>query len=141
MHRIIHIIHSCCVHISTYTKFYRRNLAAKVNGSSKLIEICIYGAIREKSRIISSEADRLALMVGQMLDVTRIEENKILLEKKPCHIDELIYKAVETHFAILNKGENQLDIDAGLDLPQVNVDANLLFLLGWSMNSKISTKI
>lgn len=76
-----------------------------------------------------------------MLDVTRIEENKILLEKKPCHIDELIYKAVETHFAILNKGENQLDIDAGLDLPQVNVDANLLFLLGWSMNSKISTKI
>ncbi len=97
-----------------------------VSGHAQLIETQLtqsnYAAIREKSRIISSEADRLALMVGQMLDVTRIEEKKMLLEKKPCHIDELIYKAVETHFSILNKGENQLDIDVGLELPQINVD-------------------
>lgn len=81
-----------------------------------------YAAARDKSRIISSEADRMALMVGQVLDVTRIEENKILLEKCPCHIDELIHQAVESHFPILNKGGNQLKIDASLDLPKVNVD-------------------
>lgn len=81
-----------------------------------------YAAIRDKSRIISSEADRLALMVGQVLDVTRIEEKKILLEKRLCHIDELIYQAVETHFPILNKGGNRLEINVGLDLPKVNAD-------------------
>lgn len=82
-----------------------------------------YSAARDKSRIISSEADRLALLVGQMLDMTRIEENNILLEKRYCHIDELIYQAVETHFPILNKSGNRLEIDAGLDLPMVNVDS------------------
>lgn len=81
-----------------------------------------YASLRDKSRIISSEADRLALMVGQVLDVTRIEENRILLEKRLCHIDELIYQAVETHFPIMNKGENRLEINAGLDLPEVNAD-------------------
>lgn len=97
-----------------------------VSGHAQLIEAQLagpeYAAARDKSRIISSEADRLALMVGQVLDVTRIEENRMLLEKRPCHIDELIYQAVETHFPILNKGRNRLEIDAGLDLPEVNAD-------------------
>ncbi len=79
-------------------------------------------SVRDKARIISSEADRLALLVGQMLDMARIEENNILLEKRYCHIDELIYQAVETHFPILNKSDNRLELDVGLDLPKVNVD-------------------
>lgn len=81
-----------------------------------------YAAARDKSRIISSEADRLALMVGQVLDVTRIEEGGMPLERHSCHIDELIYQAVETHFPILNKGENRLEINVDIDLPKVNVD-------------------
>ena len=79
-------------------------------------------AVRDKMRIIASEADRLALMVGQVLDVTRIEEGRMTLEKRPCHIDELIYRAVETHFPILNKNGNRLEIKAGLDLPEVSAD-------------------
>jgi len=90
-----------------------------VSGHAQLIGAQLagpqYASLRDKSRIISSEADRLALLVGQVLDVTRIEENRILLEKRLCHIDELIYKAVETHFPILNKGGNRLKINAGLD--------------------------
>lgn len=97
-----------------------------VSGHAQLIGVQLanteYASAREKARIISSEADRLALLVGQMLDITRIEESNILLEKRYCHIDELIYQAVETHFPILNKGGNRLEIDVGLDLPKVNVD-------------------
>lgn len=97
-----------------------------VSGHAQLIGTQLtdpeYTSTREKARIISSEADRLALLVGQMLDMTRIEEKNILLEKHYCHIDELIYQAVETHFPILNRGGNRLEIDAGLDLPKVNVD-------------------
>ncbi len=97
-----------------------------ISGHAQMIGSQLAGAeytvIRDKSRIISSEADRLALMVGQVLDVTRIEEKRILLKKCLCHIDELIYQAVETHFPILNKGGNRLEINAGLDLPMVNAD-------------------
>ncbi len=80
-------------------------------------------AVRERMAIIASEADRLALMVGQFLDVTRIEEGRMALNKQPCHIDELIYRAVETHFPVLNKNGNRLEIKPAADLPAVNVDA------------------
>ncbi|MGE4354582.1 MAG: ATP-binding protein [Oscillospiraceae bacterium] len=79
-------------------------------------------AVREKMSLISSEADRLALMVGQILDVTRIEEGRMVLEKRLCHIDELIYQAVGTYFPIMNKNENHLAIRADHDLPEVDID-------------------
>lgn len=78
--------------------------------------------VREKMSIIVSEAERLALMVGQILDVTRIEEGHIALEKQPCHIDELIYGAVETYFPIMNKNQNRLNITVSPDLPDVSAD-------------------
>ena len=97
-----------------------------VSGHAQLLGAQLVGekmaVARDKSRIISSEADRLALMVGQVLDVTRIEENRLTVDKRPCHIDELIYNAVEMHFPILNKAGNRLEIHAELDLPVVACD-------------------
>lgn len=83
-------------------------------------------AVREKMRIIAAEADRLALMVGQILDLTRIEEGRIRLEKRPCHLDELIYQAVETHFPILNKNGNRLEIHLEQGLPTLLLDPGRL---------------
>lgn len=98
-----------------------------VSGHAQILRAQLSGteneALREKMSVIASEADRLALMVGQFLDVTRIEEGRMVLDKRRCHIDELIYRAVETHFPILNKNGNQLDIKASPVLPPVNVDS------------------
>ncbi len=98
-----------------------------VSGHAQLSRSQLSGAendaVRERMSIIASEADRLALMVGQFLDVTRIEEGRMVLNKRPCHIDELIYRAVETHFPVLNKNGNHLEIKASPDLPVVNVDS------------------
>ncbi len=98
-----------------------------VSGHAQLIRSQLVGSehdsSRDKARIISAEADRLALMVGQVLDVTRIEEGSIHLDLQLCHMDELIYQAVETHFPILNKGENRLQINVSLDLPMVYADS------------------
>lgn len=79
--------------------------------------------VRNKMRIIASEADRLALMVGQILDITRIEEGRLGLRKLPQHMDELIYAAVETHFPMLNQNGNRLEIRCDVNLPQISVDA------------------
>lgn len=41
---------------------------------------------------------------------------------EPCHMDELIHNAVNTHFPILNQQGNQLEIQCSIDLPDVNAD-------------------
>ncbi|HMM06930.1 MAG TPA: HAMP domain-containing sensor histidine kinase [Clostridiales bacterium] len=75
-----------------------------------------------RMQLISAEAERLALMVGQILDVTRMEEGRMVMEKSPCHPDEIIHNAIETHYPILNKNGNKLVIRIEDELPQINAD-------------------
>ena len=78
--------------------------------------------IINKMRFISSEAERLALMVGQILDVTRIEEKRMLISTSPCHIDEIIHSTIKTYFPVLNKNKNKLEIHIEDDLPMIQAD-------------------
>ena len=78
--------------------------------------------ISRRMTIISSEAERLSLMVGKILDVTRMEEGRMAVEPVRCHVDEIIYAAVETHYSILNKNQNRLDIRIESGLLAVQAD-------------------
>jgi len=78
--------------------------------------------ISRRMKLISSEAERLSLMVGQILDVTRMEEGRMEIKKVRCHIDEIIYKAIETHYPMLNKNENRLEIHIDSGLPAIYAD-------------------
>ncbi len=80
------------------------------------------GEVKRRMKLISSEAERLSLMVGQILDVTRIEEGRMAMEKHPCHVDEIIHSAVETHYPMLNKNANRLEIHIDPGLPAVSAD-------------------
>lgn len=82
--------------------------------------------VRNKLRRISSEANRMALMVTQILDATRIEEGRMVLEKAPCDLDSLVRKTVETYFAVLNKNNNRLILRIPIDLPPVHADSTRL---------------
>lgn len=82
--------------------------------------------VQNKLRRISSEANRMALMVTQILDATRIEEGRMVLEKAPCDLDALVRKTVETYFAVLNKNNNRLILRIPIDLPQVDADGTRL---------------
>ncbi len=79
--------------------------------------------VADKMVLISAEAERMALMVSQILDVTRIEENRMTVDIRPCNLDEVIYTAVQTHYPILNKNENLLDIKIEEALSPVLADA------------------
>ena len=83
-------------------------------------------AVHEKLKRISSEANRMALMVTQILDATRIEEGRMVLEPAPCDIDSLVRETVETYFAVLNKNNNRLAIRIPIELPKVNADSSRL---------------
>jgi signal transduction histidine kinase len=78
--------------------------------------------VSRRMTLISSEAERLSLMVGQMLDVTGIEEGRMVMEPLRCYIDEIIHTAVETHYPILNKNRNRLDIRIESHLPAIYAD-------------------
>jgi len=80
------------------------------------------GEVSRRMKLISSEAERLSLMVGQILDVTRMEEGRMAMEKRPCHIDEIIHTAIETHYPMLNKNENRLEIHIETGLLAVSAD-------------------
>ncbi|MBP0971526.1 MAG: HAMP domain-containing histidine kinase, partial [Oscillospiraceae bacterium] len=71
--------------------------------------------VQNKLRRISSEANRMALMVTQILDATRIEEGRMVLELAPCDLDSLVRKTVETYFAVLNKNNNRLILRIPID--------------------------
>ena len=79
--------------------------------------------VAHRMKLISSEAERLSLMVGQILDVTRMEEGRMSMELKPCYVDEIIHGAVETHYPMLNKNANRLEIQIERGLPAVNADS------------------
>lgn len=78
--------------------------------------------ISRRMKLITSEAERLSLMVGHILDVTRMEEGRMEMEKRSCHIDEIVYGAVEIHYPMLNKNQNRLKIQIERGLPDVWAD-------------------
>lgn len=75
-----------------------------------------------KMKIISSEAKRLGLMVGQILDVTRIEEGRMNIETKECGADEIIYTAIAAYYPMLNKNNNRMEVRVEEGLPDVTAD-------------------
>lgn len=68
----------------------------------------------------------MALMVTQILDATRIEEGRMVLELAPCNIDSLVRETIETYFAVLNKNNNRLAIRIPLEIPLVEADSDRL---------------
>ena len=82
--------------------------------------------IQEKLLRISSESNRMALMVTQILDATRIEEGRMVLDKAPCEIESIVRETAETYFAVLNKNNNRLAIRIPLEIPLVEADSDRL---------------
>ncbi|MCR4889635.1 MAG: HAMP domain-containing histidine kinase [Ruminococcus sp.] len=96
------------------------------NAEIELSSGCDTKSVQEKLKRISSEANRMALMVTQILDATRIEEGRMVLELSPCDLDKLVRETVETYFAVLNKNNNRLALRIPLELPVVEADASRL---------------
>lgn len=80
------------------------------------------GEVSRRMTLISSEAERLSLMVGQILDITRIDEGRMVIETVRCYADEIIHTCVETYYPTLNKNRNRLDIRIESGLPAVCAD-------------------
>ncbi|MEA4932902.1 MAG: HAMP domain-containing sensor histidine kinase [Lawsonibacter sp.] len=62
-------------------------------------------------------------MVGQILDVTRIDENRMVLTPAECSLTEVIQNTLSTYYPILNRNNNKLSLKLPRDLPKARADA------------------
>ncbi len=76
----------------------------------------------KKMRLINSESERLALMVSQLLDVTRIDEGRMVLKCRPTQLDPLIKTTLDAYVPALNKNSNRVLYNRAYDLPDANID-------------------
>ena len=79
--------------------------------------------VADMMTLIASEAERMSLMVGQILDVTRIDENRMVLTPAECSLTEVIQNTLSTYYPILNRNNNKLSLKLPGDLPKARADA------------------
>lgn len=76
----------------------------------------------EQMRVIAAESDRLGLMVTQVLDMTRIEEGRMVIAPRPSNISEIIQTTMSTYYPLLKKNGNRLVLTPCDELPDVYAD-------------------
>lgn len=80
------------------------------------------GDAERSMKLIAGEADRLALMVTQVLDVTQIDEGRMALDVREVVLPELIQTAMETYYPVFSKNHNALRLEPA-STPPVLCDA------------------
>jgi signal transduction histidine kinase len=101
--------------ISTYAQLIKNRLELMPEAEGSV----------EDALLITSEANKLSLLVSQALELARIQEGSMVKNLKPCHIGEIITEAVSAHFAGTHDSNNHNRIDLKIDggLPPILADA------------------
>jgi signal transduction histidine kinase len=76
-------------------------------------------------QVIKNNAERLHMLVNDLLDISRIETGKTKLDLRPVDISQLIKEVVEGHLQGRIQHEDKdiaVHTDAPSDLPMVNID-------------------
>ncbi|WP_242822984.1 sensor histidine kinase [Syntrophobotulus glycolicus] len=73
-------------------------------------------------RLIEGEAARMALMVSQLLDVSRIDESRMVMEKKRESALEIIQAALDDYYPVFSKNHNTLKLKKEGNIPPVLCD-------------------
>lgn len=100
--------------ISGYAQ-YSQKILAETPGMSE---------VENNIKLIGSEADRLALMVTQILDSVRIEEGRMMMDARSSSIAAIIQRTVNTYYPLFAKNNNVLKIEHSASLPNVFCDEN-----------------
>jgi signal transduction histidine kinase len=100
----------------------RTPLAAIKGHASTLLQDDVTWPVEDQRHFlqtISSEADRLAQMVTNLLDLSRLEAGLLLIHRAPCFAADLIRNAVRR----AGSTEREIVVDVPDGLPLVDVDA------------------
>jgi two-component system sensor histidine kinase KdpD len=79
-------------------------------------------AVSSFCETINDEADRLNALVGNLLDMSRLQTGVLHLDRRPVGLDEVVYAAL----ASLSRDASKVNVDVPETLPRVDADAALL---------------
>jgi two-component system sensor histidine kinase KdpD len=79
-------------------------------------------AVTSFCETINDEADRLNALVGNLLDMSRLQTGVLHLDRRPVGLDEVVYAAL----ASLSRDASKVRVDVPETLPRVDADAALL---------------
>jgi signal transduction histidine kinase len=74
--------------------------------------------------IASNNADRLIRLVGDILDIERMQSGQVALEKTDCNPDEILQQAIDAMRSVADTAGVRLNRQPNPDLPYVSMDAD-----------------
>jgi PAS domain S-box-containing protein len=105
-----------------------RNPLAPIRNSTYILEHSAPGGEQAKRAVavIDRQAGQLAHLVDDLLDVTRITQNKIQLQRQTLDLNEIVRHAMEDQRSLFDKSEVHLKFDPAPRQVLVNADRNRL---------------
>lgn len=91
------------------------------HGQKVLRDIPQAKEVERSMKVIVSEADRMALMVSQVLDISQIEEDRMFLHLQENEVMQIIQEAMDTYYPTFSKNNNVLRVEPAA-LPPVKCD-------------------
>lgn len=76
--------------------------------------------------VIETEVDRLGRLVSQLLDMTRINEGRLVLECAPQDLDEIVQRTLQAYRPLWTRRGNSLTVVSDPSLPPVLADRERL---------------
>ncbi len=110
-----------------------RTPMTSIKGYTDLVHSGAAGEINETQKsflqIVKSNADRLALLVSDLLDLSRIETGRVVLRPEPVKLGSTIDDVVTSLRSLAHECQVSLDTQIPTGLPPVNADRDRLVQL------------
>jgi signal transduction histidine kinase len=96
-----------------------------IKGYADILLMGAAGSLSEQQKhflnIIQSNADRLSILVNDLLDISRIELGRDVLTLQPLNLEEIVDKVLERYQTLANQENKSISFDKDLpaDLPRV----------------------
>lgn len=84
------------------------------------------GEQKEMMQSVFQSNERMIQLVNSLLNITRIESGRIIIEPKMTNLTELVNSVVEEIQPKLNKKSHHLAININLDVPEISIDPKLI---------------
>jgi signal transduction histidine kinase len=75
---------------------------------------------------IDADADRVTRLLGELLDVSRIDAGRVQLHRRPLHVGDVVEAVVDKARHRELGQDRDLEVRVGDDIPQVHADADKL---------------
>ena len=91
-------------------------------GQMEIAEYPELNHLQKTFSLVVSEVERMSMMISQVLDISRIDENRMQIEHKPDDIVTIIQSTLDTYYPVFAKNKNSLRFVCDNDIPSVDCD-------------------